>query len=78
MLEPNTGVELFCCPNVGAALGLVPKVWVEVAGKGDPKPDAKGGFWLAPKLPEGAELNTNGDGAADGAGNNDKKKWKKR
>lgn len=69
--EPNTGVELFCCPKTGVALGLAPKVgadvWADVAVKGDPNVDPKGGFWLVPKPPEGAELNMNGVGAADGA-----------
>ncbi len=36
--------------------------------KGDPKDEPNEGVWLAPKPPEGAELNAKGDGAADGAG----------
>lgn len=67
---PNTGVELACCPKTGAALGLAPKAGAGegAAVKGDPKGVPKEGVWLAPKPPEGAELNTNGEGAADGAG----------
>lgn len=57
---PNTGVELACCPKAGVGAGA--------AVKGDPKGDTKEGVWLAPKPPEGAGLNTNGGGAADGAG----------
>lgn len=38
-----------------------------VAGKGDPKVEPNEGVWLAPNVAEGAGLNTNGDGAADGA-----------
>lgn len=66
---PNTGVEFACCPKMGAALGLAPKVgvWEAVAGKGDPKDEPNAGVWFVPKPPEGAELNTNGEGAADGA-----------
>lgn len=58
-----------CCPKVGAALGLTPKagVWEGVAVKGDPKDEPNEGVWWAPNPPEGAELNANGDGAADGA-----------
>lgn len=66
---PNTGVELVCWPKTGAAPGLAPKAGVceGVPVKGDPKDDPNEGVWLAPKPPEGAELNTNGEGAADGA-----------
>lgn len=39
----------------------------DAAGKGDPKGEPKEEVWLAPKPPEGAELKTNGGGAADGA-----------
>lgn len=62
-------MELACCPKTGAALGLAPKVgfWEGVAVKGDPKDEPKEGAWLAPNPPVGAELNTNGEGAADGA-----------
>lgn len=69
VLAPNTGVELACCPKTGAALGLAPKVgvWEDVAVKGDPKDEPNEGVWLAPNPPEGAELNANGAGAADGA-----------
>lgn len=57
------------CPNTGAALGLAPKAggWEGAAVKGDPKDEPNEGVWLAPNPPEGAELNTNGEGAADGA-----------
>lgn len=48
-----------CCPKAGVGAGA--------AVKGDPKGDTKEGVWLAPKPPEGAGLNTNGGGAADGA-----------
>lgn len=34
---------------------------------GDPKDPPNEGVWLAPKAPEGAGLNTNGEGAVDGA-----------
>lgn len=48
---------------------MAPKVgfWEGVAVKGDPKDEPKEGAWLAPNPPVGAELNTNGEGAADGA-----------
>lgn len=54
---------------MGAALGLAPKegVWEAVAGKGDPNDEPNVEVWLAPKPPEGAELNTNGEEAAEGA-----------
>lgn len=60
---------MVCCPKTGAALGLAPKdgAWEGVAVKGDPKDEPNEGVWLAPNPPEGAELNTNGEGAADGA-----------
>lgn len=66
---PNTGVELFCCAKTGAALGLAPKAggWEGVAVKGDPKDEPNEGVWLAPNPPEGAVLNANGEGAAEGA-----------
>lgn len=69
LAAPNAGVELACCPKTGAVLVLAPKagVWEGVAVKGDPKDDPNEGVWLAPNPPEGAELNTNGEGAADGA-----------
>lgn len=72
---PNTGVAFVCCPKMGAALGLAPKVgaWEAVAGKGDPKDEPNAGVWFVPKPPEGAELNTNGEGAADGAVSKKKK-----
>lgn len=62
-------MEFGCCPKTGAALGLAPKagVWEGVAVKGDPKDEPNEGVWLAPNPPEGAELNANGVGAADGA-----------
>lgn len=71
---PNTGVELACCPKTGAALVLAPKAggWEGAAVKGDPKDEPNEAVWLAPKPLEGAELNTNGEGAADGA-----VKWKR-
>lgn len=58
-----------CCPKTGAAFGLAPKagVWEGVAVKGDPKDDPNEGVWLVPKPPEGAELNANGEGAAEEA-----------
>lgn len=67
---PNTGVELACCPKTGVAFCLAPKAGAgeDAAGKGDPKGEPKEEVWLAPKPPEGAELKTNGGGAADGAG----------
>lgn len=48
---------------------MAPKagVWEGVAVKGDPKDEPNEGVWLAPNPPEGAELNANGEGAADGA-----------
>lgn len=60
---------------MGAALGLAPKVgaWEAVAGKGDPKDEPNAGAWLVPKPPEGAGLNPNGEGAADGAVSKKKK-----
>lgn len=62
-------MELVCCPKTGAALGFAPKAGVceDVAVKGDPKDEPNEGVWLAPNPPEGAGLNTNGEGAADGA-----------
>lgn len=62
-------MELVGCPKTGAALGLAPKAggWEGAAVKGDPKDEPNEGVWLAPNPPEGAELNTNGEGAADGA-----------
>lgn len=67
---PNTGVELACCPKTGVELGLAPKAGVCdcVAGKGDPKVEPNEGVWFAPNAAEGAGLNTNGVGAAEGAG----------
>lgn len=38
-----------------------------MAVKGDPNDEPNEGVWLAPNPAEGAELNTNGEGAADGA-----------
>lgn len=38
-----------------------------MAVKGDPKDELNEEVWLAPNPPEGAELNANGEGAADGA-----------
>lgn len=35
--------------------------------KGEPKDEPNEGAWLAPNPPLGGELNTNGEGAADGA-----------
>lgn len=35
--------------------------------KGGPKDEPNEGVWLVPNPPEGAELNTNGEGAPDGA-----------
>lgn len=48
---------------------MAPKagVWEGVAVKGDPKDEPNEGVWLAPNPLEGAELNANGEGAADGA-----------
>lgn len=46
-------------PNAGG--------WEGVAVKGDPKDEPNEEVWLAPNPPEGAELNANGEGAADGA-----------
>lgn len=48
---------------------MTPKagVWEGAAVKGDPKDEPNEGVWLAPNPPDGAELNTNGAGAADGA-----------
>lgn len=62
-------MELVCCPKTGAALGLAPNAggWEGVAVKGDPKDEPNEGAWLAPNPPEEAELNANGEGAADGA-----------
>lgn len=62
-------MELACCPKTGVVLGLAPKagVWEGVAVKGDPKDEPNEGVWLAPNPLEGAELNANGEGAADGA-----------
>lgn len=62
-------MELVCCPKTGVALDLAPKagLWEGVAAKGDPKVEPNEGAWLAPNPPVEAELNTNGEGAADGA-----------
>lgn len=81
VVAPKTGVAFACCPNTGAALGLAPKAadWdtaaVKGEGAGDPKAGAldwvetwpKEGAWPVPNPEVGAELKTNGDGAADGA-----------
>lgn len=66
---PKTEVEFVCWPKTGVALGLAPKAggWEGVAGKGVPKVDPNVGVWFSPKPLEGAELNANGEGAADGA-----------
>lgn len=46
-------------PNAGG--------WEGAAVKGDPKVEPNEGVWFAPNPAEGAELNANGEGAADGA-----------
>lgn len=50
-------------------MDLAPKagLWEGVAVKGDPKDVPNEGVWLAPNPPVEAELNANGEGAADGA-----------
>lgn len=60
---------MVCCPKTGAALGLAPKAGgcEGAAVNGEPNVEPNEGVWLAPKPPEDPELNTNGEGVAEGA-----------
>lgn len=75
--DPNVGAGLGCWPNTGVELGLAPNAGAgeavaENEGAADPKagaPCPKMGVCPEPKPEEGAaELKTNGDGLAEGAG----------